>query len=137
MFFDESFSDFNLMTSDGVILKTHKVILSARSPVFYAMLKSDMQEAKNGCANVPDFDSKVMEEVLRFIYYNKVEELENIARILVYAAEKYQLEKLKEVCLESIIETMTVENVVESFVISGRVSNATKLYEKCIDLIIR
>lgn len=133
----ELFADFEIHANDGVSFKAHKVVLSARSPVFYAMLTNDMQESRQNVANVLDFDSNVMREMLRFIYCNEVEGLDEISRELIYAAEKYQLEKLKEICTDNIIASLEVKNIVESLIISDRVSNTKRIYAKCVDLIIR
>lgn len=135
MFETELFSDFRLMTSDREVLAAHKVVLSARSPVFYAMLTSKMQEAAEGFANVPDFDAKVMKEVLRFIYYAEVENLSEISHDLVYAAEKYQLDELKRMCLVDIKLNLKVSNLIESILIAEHV-NAADLYVKCVDLMV-
>lgn len=137
MLLDETFTDFQLKTNDGEVLKAHKVVLATRSPVFHAMLTKDMQEAREGCANVPDFDSKIMKEILRFIYCHDVGSVDEIARDLIYAAEKYQLDELKKICLASIIKLLSIENVVGALVISDQVSEAVYLNEKCLDLIIR
>lgn len=136
MFDNELFADFMLVTCDLVTLKAHKVVLSARSPVFYAMLTSDMQEAAAGVANIRDFDSRVMKEVLRFIYYAEVQNMDKIARDLVFAAEKYQLDMLKEMCLENIRKNLKVRNLTCAFLISDRVSNASKLYVDCVDMLV-
>lgn len=137
MFECELFNDFELRTNDGKVLKAHKVILVARSPVFFAMLTTDMQESKENSTNVPDFDSMIMNEVLRFIYCNQVKNLKEIAHDLIYAAEKYQIEGLKAICLDSITSTLNVGNVIESLVISERVSKTGELFHKCVDLIVR
>jgi hypothetical protein len=126
---------FELKTSDGEAMKVHKVVLATRSPVFFAMLNNDMQEAEKGIANVPDFDSKLMKEVLRFIYCNEVEDLNEIAHDLVFAAEKYQLDGLKDMFIDSMISTLTTENVLKILLISERVSESKKLFFKCSDLI--
>jgi speckle-type POZ protein len=118
-------------------LKAHKNILAARSPVLYAMLSGDMQEAQEDFVRVPDFDSKVMKEVLRFIYCTQVENLDHISRDLIYAAEKFHIEELKEICMSNIIETLSTENVVDSLMISERLSNTKKIFVKCLDVIDR
>lgn len=134
--FDASlFTDFELKCSDGKTLKAHKSILAARSPMFHAMLTTDMQESKNGSTEVPDFDSTTMKELLRFIYCNKVEGLKEKASKLAFAAEKYQIEELKQMCVESLAHSLTLQNVVEFIVIANSLSNATKLYNKCLDMI--
>lgn len=130
---DELFADFKLLTNDGKTLKAHRSILAARSPMFYAMLSTDMQESQQGSTDVPDFDSTTMKEVLRFIYSNKVDNFDD--PVLVFAAEKYQLEELKQLCIENLQKTLSVKNVVESLVISDKISNAKKLYEKCLDVV--
>lgn len=96
-----------------------------------------MQEAAKGSADVPDFNSIVMKEVLRFIYCNSVENLEVIAGELIYAAEKYQLEGLKEICLNFIMPSVSIGNVLDFLIISDQISKADKLFDKCIDLTIR
>lgn len=138
MFDNEYLTDFQLKTNDGETLKVHKSILAARSPVFYAMLKQDMKEANEGVAEVPDFDSTVIKELLRFVYYNKVENLPAVAHQLVYAANKYQVEDLRDDCVDEIIDSITTENVLESLVISERVTGswrAEDLFTECLDII--
>ena len=100
------------------------------------MLTNNMKESKDNFVNVPDYGSGLMSEVLRFIYCNKVENLTAIAHKLNYAAEKYQLDGLKELCLEKIILSLSSENVLKSLVIANRVSNAKDLSDHCINHII-
>lgn len=137
MFEDKAFSDFDLKCNDGEVLKAHKVILAARSQVFHAMLTNDMKESKEGFVDVCDFDSKVMKEVLRFMYRNKVEELKEMSQTLIFAAEKYELEELKELCIDSLIASLTTGNVFETLLIADRVSKGEKFFEKCVRLIFK
>jgi speckle-type POZ protein len=134
MFDDENLADFKLKTNDNEVLNAHKFILAARSPVFYGMMTQEMKEAKEGIADVPDFDSKIMREVLRFIYCNEVEDLNEVAGDLIVAADKYQIDKLVEICIQNIIESLSTENVLQYLVLSQRVNNAVKLFEACFGL---
>lgn len=136
MFEDKLFVDFEFKCSDGEVLKTHKFVLAARSPVFHAMLSNDMKEAKEGSAEVPDFNSITMKEVLRFMYCNKVNKIKKIVRDLIFAAEKYEMEGLKKMCIESLIASLTTENVLQSLLLAERISQGTKLFEKCIYLVL-
>lgn len=99
MFESETFSDFELISKDGKVLKAHKAVLASRSPVFFSMLNIDMEEAERGSVNVPDVDKKTLKELLRFIYCNEVEGLNEISRKLIFAAEKYELKSLKTLCM--------------------------------------
>lgn len=135
MFESELFTDFKIKVKGGGILKAHRSVLATRSKVFASMLSNDMKEANEGIVNVPDFNMTTMKEILRFIYCNKVENLDEIARNLIYGAEKYELEGLKKICIDSIIKTLTVKNVIPSLVIADRVSESGKLYEKSLEFI--
>lgn len=49
MLIDQNSSDINLIVStDKINMSAHRCILSSRSPVFYAMLKSGMNESSSG-----------------------------------------------------------------------------------------
>lgn len=52
----------------GVQLSAHRCILSARSPVFNAMLKNEMTERMTGTISIDDVDPQVMQECLTFMY---------------------------------------------------------------------
>lgn len=135
MFEEGIFTDFKIQTKDGKVLNVHKSILAARSKVFKSMLCSDMKEIKESAMEVSDLDFTTMKEVLRFIYCNEVENLDEIASDLIYAAEKYDLDGLKKICIDSMIKTLSVENVIQALVIAECVSESRKLFEKCLDLI--
>lgn len=132
LFESEVLCDLKLKMSDNEVLNVHKAVLAARSPVFFKMLTIDMQEAKSNVVDIPDFDSETMEELLRFLYCNKVDDLASTARDLIYAADKYQIAKLKEMCVEQIITGLTVDNVLDALVISDQVSGMQKLFNSCI-----
>lgn len=135
MFENDLFVDIEIKTSDDEILKASKSVLSSKSPVFFAMLTSDMQETKESTVNVPDFNSKIIKELLRFIYCEEVENIEEIDSELIFAAEKYQIDELKEMCIDSMITTLSIENVIETYAIADLVSKGNKLLEHCIHMI--
>ena len=137
MFEEEKFTDFELRCRDGDILKCHKFVLVSRSPVFHAMLSNDMKEAKQGFAEVPDFDSDVMKEVLRYMYCNNIEENEDSYESLIFAAEKYQLAKLTDICIDHMIRILSLVNVLDITVISNRICGGDKLFHECTDFIFR
>lgn len=136
LFESGTISDFELHMNDDKTLKAHKAILVARSPVFFKMLTTDMQEANKSSVDVPDFDSKTMKELLRFIYCNEVENLKLVAFTLIYAAEKYEIVKLKKICCDDIISKLSAENVVDALIIADRVSDMEKLFHQCIEFVV-
>jgi speckle-type POZ protein len=91
----------------------HKLILSARSQVFLAMFQSDLTEAQSNTIKIEDIKPAVFKEVLRFIYTDQVEQLDEIAEELLAVAERYMLELLKSKCESHLARKITVENCVD------------------------
>ena len=58
------------------------------------MLKADMEEAKTGVVDVVDVEEKTMEKLLEFIYTGKIEEMDDQLEMLLYAADKYEINGL-------------------------------------------
>jgi hypothetical protein len=83
---DMVFSDVELEV-DGQVLKAHKLILMSRSSVFKAMFSHDTLEAAKNRVVIRDFDFKTIQELLRYIYCEKVENLDEIALDLMAAAD--------------------------------------------------
>jgi speckle-type POZ protein len=76
----------------------HKVVVSARSPVFAAMFNNDMLESKTNQVKIDDVDPLCFERFLEFIYTGKINgaaDDENLMKV----ADKYQIDTLKNVCL--------------------------------------
>ena len=106
-------------TSDVVLLcqgeeiRAHNLILSARSPVFRAMLQSQMLESTRREIRIEDVDKDVLKEMLSYIY--KIEVDVNFTKFekLLVLADKYQIEDLVRYCEEQIIESLNYENALE------------------------
>ena len=130
------FADFELKMNDGEILMAHKSILAARSPVFRAMLTTGMKEAATNSVEVPDFCSKTMRELLRFIYCGEIEIPEG-ATDLIFAAEKYEVLELKEICIDRLISDLSDENVIETLIIADRVSGTERLAAGCVETVMK
>lgn len=112
-----------------------KGIISTRSPVFEAMFEhEDMKENKNNEVIVEDIDEDVFEELLHYIYTNETLKIEEMPSALLAAADKYQLNYLKNCCEKILAQNLTVENASELFLFSDRHS-ATQLREKSLELI--
>lgn len=94
---------------DNEIIPAHRFALSSKSPVFATMLTANMKEANEGCIKIDDMDLKTLKEFLKVFYDIKINSqgLENVelTRSLLIAAEKYQMQLLKDQCEQSIIHT--------------------------------
>lgn len=125
MFENQEFSDVTFSVQ-GREFRAHKVILAARSPVFKAMFGHEMVENQNNRVEITDIGYDVLREVMRFIYAEKVLNLDKISKELLAAADKYALEKLKVMCENVLCLNMSIENAAEMFVFADTY-NAAKL----------
>lgn len=109
---NNAFSDITLQVSEKEF-HVHKVILANRSPVFEAMLNHDMKEKQEGIIQIKDVSFEVFQEVLRFMYTGRVDQIEKIANELLIAADKYDVEGLKAMCEETLCKSLNIDNVLE------------------------
>ncbi|XP_057321798.1 speckle-type POZ protein-like [Microplitis mediator] len=106
----------------------HKIILIARSPVLAAMFSHEMIEKKDNRLTIIDIDPEIFEKVLEYIYTDKVVDLDDDANDLLEAADKYQLETLKQMCQNSLSKSLTAENSIYLMTLAER-HNAKELLE--------
>ncbi|VAI69284.1 unnamed protein product [Triticum turgidum subsp. durum] len=111
-------ADVTIHLGDGETIAAHRWVLKARSPV----LKADLALASNNATAdhlrllVNDMDADVYKSLLRFIYTDsQPPELEtaspkNVERPL-YAADRFQLEKLKLLCVEGLCKKIDASSV--------------------------
>ncbi|XP_047101571.1 speckle-type POZ protein-like [Schistocerca piceifrons] len=102
-------ADVTLVVGDSE-LAAHSVILAARSPVFAAMLRSDMREALSRRVEITDVQEAVVRQMVLFMYTETVPQLGSMAAELLEAAEKYNLPLLKKRCEEQLARDITVDN---------------------------
>jgi len=122
-------TDFNFLLESGqfsdVIIKCqgrelscHKVILGARSPVFNAMFIHNTMESQRKEIKIEDLDIETVQDMLKYMYAGKIENLNTRSPRLLEAADKYQLSELKEICEEVLCETLTVDSCLECLVLA-------------------
>ena len=106
----EFFTDITLKFKNNKEIKACKTILAARSQVFSIILsgQENLREIE-----INDIDYEIMMIVLRFIYCEKIDDLDLDKTILVLQAAKYVLPELVKKCEEIIMNQVTSENVIE------------------------
>lgn len=142
MLSDKEFSDLEI-ECDWKDFHCHQSVLAARSPVLKAMIQDGKEKpikAKQVLKiDVDDVDREVFAEMLTFIYtgdLNKEKVLTEKASELLEAADKYQLDFLKEVWEEKLCSILTVDNSVE-FLVLGDLFQAPKLKKMALRLVAR
>lgn len=107
------FSDVQLVCN-GRKFECHKVILARRSEVFAAMFShKDTTENTTNEVVIQDMEPDVLEQLLKFIYSDRVPNLTAFASSLLTAADKYNIPRLKTMCEESMCENLDVATAAE------------------------
>jgi len=122
---NKDFSDVIVICGDSKF-HCHKVFLAARSPVFKAMLTVDMKEKNSSEVHIEDVTADVMEELLQFIYKGKSSNFDKYVTDLLFAADKYQIDSLKEQCEKKLISSIESGNCFSLLIIGDTCSQNLK-----------
>ncbi|XP_055925983.1 protein maternal effect lethal 26-like [Argiope bruennichi] len=108
---EEMLCDFTLKVGNENI-QAHKAVLAARSPVFKAMLTSNMRENEKNLVEISDLDADTVRCMLTFLYSDTTGDLDwEAARKLYFAADKYEIRKLKRICSDILKRNLSVSSV--------------------------
>lgn len=108
--------------------KAHRVILIARSSVFGAMFQHETSEKQTGIVNIPDCDAETFGEFLEFLYTGKLEEPSPQSALHLYeTSEKYNIEELKTLCSEFLMENWTIEILCDAVILADTYDDAKLL----------
>ncbi|CAB3403019.1 unnamed protein product [Caenorhabditis bovis] len=127
LFENRTFSDCKLIVKNGrgipnQIFYVHKAILAARSKVFCAMFEHNMKEAEQSEVIIDDVEPEVMRELLGFMYTGTARNLDHMAQSLIAAADKYNLDRLKVMCEQSLCQALTNDNACVTLVLADMYS---------------
>jgi speckle-type POZ protein len=111
-------------------IAAHKTILAARSPVFAAMFEHDMREKKNSQVDVADITPNAFKRLLHFIYTGECE-VRSLTEEIFFAADKYDVKDLKQICQIEMRKKLDVDNAIRLLILSD-LHQAYDLKEKAI-----
>lgn len=125
---------------DGKFIQAHKALLSARSPVFRAMFQTQMEEQCTDKVRIEDIEFDVLQALMKYIYSaNFDENIEGSSQPLFVvklfaAADKYQIEYLRDMCELHICNSLN-SDVVISALITGHLHESSMIKHACFDLL--
>lgn len=105
----------------------HRVILAARSPVFAAMFKNEMAEKKTGFVNISDCDVEAFNIFLLFLYSGELNFANCNVCHLYKISDKYDVLKLKLMCVDFMTKNLSVENFYEILILADQFSESKLL----------
>uniref|UniRef100_A0A6V7I8D3 BTB domain-containing protein n=1 Tax=Bracon brevicornis TaxID=1563983 RepID=A0A6V7I8D3_9HYME len=115
----------------GTEFQAHKQILAARSRFFADKFS---EELNDGIVEIGDFEPKVVEAMLHFIYTGDKSVVEENAQDLLSAADKFGIEALKAECENILLANLTEDNAVQMVFIS-LINHAERLHNSVMDFI--
>lgn len=130
----EAPAEVRLKTSDGKKLKCDVEKLSAISEVFQEMLICDTTDHANIDIQVPDFNSYVVKEFLRFVYLGTVQNLDKHAIELIKFSVQYKVNGLYEIAMQMVKTNLKVSTVLETVILAQK-NNIDKLFKECCKII--
>jgi len=135
-FNDERFSDFKIILGERQkVLNAHRVILSARSPYFSALLSSHTKEFSTGEVIYPDVDYEVFTEMIYFLYTNKAPRIRQMALELMVLCDRFQVTRLKELAARVLKESLRTDNVC-NVLIKADLHGSPELKEAAVSYIV-
>ncbi|KAJ1685055.1 hypothetical protein LUZ63_016445 [Rhynchospora breviuscula] len=128
----------------GVTFNAHCCVLAARSPVFRAQFFGPMKGKVNPSIEIKDMEPSIFKSMLHFIYSDSVPELEEVnndkdvsivlAQHLLVAADRYGLERLKQICEMKLYEFIDVNNFGTTLTLAEQ-HNCSELKAACMEFI--
>ncbi|CAM0909305.1 unnamed protein product [Alopecurus aequalis] len=126
----------------GESFAAHKLVLSARSPVFMAEFFGHMREASAGLVVMEDMEPSAFKAFLHFIYTDTVPELDGeleavttLAQHLLAAADRFGLDRLKVICEGKLAGGITVDTAATTLALAEQ-RNCSHLKAKCVEFIV-
>uniref|UniRef100_K3X2J0 BTB domain-containing protein n=1 Tax=Globisporangium ultimum (strain ATCC 200006 / CBS 805.95 / DAOM BR144) TaxID=431595 RepID=K3X2J0_GLOUD len=122
------------------ILRAHRLILTARCEIFYAMFRPGaMRESEAGAVRIEDHSPDMVSKMLEFIYTNRVADIgklnSNQLVDLLTLSEQYLLLPLKHLCEVAAQDVLSVSNI-GRFLCAAEKFNAAFLKEYCISFFV-
>ncbi|KAJ8686478.1 hypothetical protein QAD02_022272 [Eretmocerus hayati] len=93
--------------------RAHKAIISSRSSVF-----SELCEKNDKEIILDDISSEILEKLLIFMYSGDVFDLHNCHADVFFAAKKYALVDLMDMCIESMRNNLSSDTAAETLIIA-------------------
>jgi len=127
----ESLSDFTII-SRGKRFPCHKVFLAARSKYFEALFRIDQKQEL-----IIDFATpEIVEAILDFMSKGLIpSDIDDKAMDLIPLADMYGLDLLTKACQVSLVKNLSLENVLETFVIADKHVRTDEIRQKILAFI--
>ena len=83
----------------------HRVIIASQSSFFKSKL--ERWDTDDRSIDMSDLDPQIVEVIIKFMYAEKIPNIDTLAPELLAASEQYQLSALKNLCEKTMIKKLT------------------------------
>ncbi|CAL8087128.1 unnamed protein product [Orchesella dallaii] len=120
---DDKYTDLTVKSGDEEF-QIHRVIAAYSSPVLATMVFNKTYLKSESLIDFgEDIGSDVVEELIRYMYIGKVEDIEEIADRLIVASTTYGFPALKRQCESSLIKQVKTENAFSMYALGAEVGS--------------
>ncbi|KAL7086171.1 hypothetical protein ACP275_14G323200 [Erythranthe tilingii] len=116
-------------------IPAHRAVLTSRSPVFRAMLETEMEETLSGTIKIGDVSYDALRAFVNYMYTAEACLDEHMACDLLVLAEKYQVKHLKTYCEKYLMSKLNWENSLPYYAFAHQ-HGAKSLLEAALSLIM-
>lgn len=118
-YFDsERRSDVKFVLADGKFIHAHAIVLENKSDAFADMFSNEISVIAPAIVDIKNMDYDVLRETIRFVYTDKVNDLDKFAEKLLEPANRFALEDLKILCERYLCDKLVIGNIVRIFVLA-------------------
>ena len=112
--------DITLVSKDNIEIKAHRNVLSAVSPYFDILLRSNMRENRERIVRFEEISGSVLEDVLEFIYTGTVKVTQENAKELIAAGNYLIIPDLKTASGRFLEREMSHVNCISIFYLAEK-----------------
>jgi speckle-type POZ protein len=137
---NKSLADIQFVFKDDQV-PAHSAVIAASSPVFAVMFEGGrFKEGQTRTVDIEDIDSRVFRKLLQFLYTgssgSSKKDPSDVLQALFLAADKYQVDALRDICEECLICQLKIENV-HHLLVWAHLYGAEKLKEAAVAHIVK
>jgi len=135
----KNFSDV-LLKCNGHEFPCHKIVLSARSDVFKAMLENEMKEAQDNVIEIVDSTPEIVTMMVEYIYTGNLPQADKqkqLAPDFLHIAVKYNLGSLITVCEDVMVSELKPSNAIKTLIYVDRYKPTSKFREQILKFMSR
>jgi len=109
LWMNETYSDLIFKLRDGSTIPAHRCVISVQCPAWGGLLKSQMQETREGVIHLDDFSPDLGREFIKSLYCGSVRRAYLVDVLAL--ADCYQISWLVERCVDELIGNLDTTNI--------------------------